>query len=263
MLLYPKLPHSTASEIAVELISLDISSLQQRWSNKHDAQYYSATGGNRASPEHLLEIRSKVMECAKNYGFPTPGSEEAKRKFDSACAAELHRTMLITANEASSNEVWQFMTCVLLPEVVSWRFRTYLGVTLERYLGGSRNALRRLWWRAYLLHDPSLTQPYNLLESLMEDELVQITERPTISGNRNVAKCICKSFIRLYTSKRISNRMEVMREGMKRIRRKSALISLDGMTEEQLSVVVDECLISAVEQMELAKKHGFNNIAKR
>jgi hypothetical protein len=262
MLLYPKLPHSTASEIAVELISLEIPSLQQRWSNKHDAQYYSATGGNRASPEHLMEIRSKVMECAKNSGFPAPGSDDANRKFDSACAIELHRTMLISANEASSNEVWQFMTCVLLPEVVSWRFRTYLGVTLERYLGGSRNALRRLWWRAYLLHDPSLTQPYSLMESLMEDELVQITERPTISGNGNVARQICKNFIQLYTSKRITNRMEVMREGMKRIRRKSALISLDGMIEEQLSVMVDECFTSALEQMELSKKPSFNDKAK-
>lgn len=263
MLLYPRLPHSTASEIAAELISLDIPSLQRKWSNKHDAQYYSATGGNRASPEHLMEIRLKVIECAKNNGFPILGSEEAKRKFDSACAAELNRTMLISANEASSNEVWQFMTCILLPEVVSWRFRTYLGVTLERYLGGSRNVLRRLWWRAYLLHDPSLPQPYSLMESLMEDELVQITERPTISGNGNVARRICKSFIQLYTSKHITNKMEVMREGMKRIRRKSALISLDGMIEEQLAVVVDECFNSAAEQIELAKKSDISGKTKK
>lgn len=247
MLLYPRLPHSIASAIAMELVPLDIPSFQRKWADKHDSQYYSATGGNRASQEHIMEIRSRVMACAQQSGFPETNSEKARRSFDCTCAAELHRTMLITPNEASSGEVWQFLTCVLLPEITAWRFRTSTGVTLERYLGGNRNTLRRLWWRAYLLSDMSLLRPYDFLEALMEDELVQITERPSISGNAIVARQICKSFIRLCATRHITNRMDIMREAMKRIRRRSALISLDGLMEEQLAPIVDECFSSAAD----------------
>src|SRR5690606_7653755 len=107
--------------------------------------------------------------------------------------------MEISANEATQVEMWAFLGCVLLPDVVRWRFPGRAATPDERFIGGARglrNTFGRLWWRAYLLEarrgEDGLLDP---LVALNEDEMVQITERPGLSGYPATASALAHAFL--------------------------------------------------------------------
>jgi len=98
--------------------------------------------------------------------------------------------MEIVPADAAEPGVWAFLCCVAVPDLACWRFP---GRTRERLLGGPRNALRRLWWRAYVLDRGSRE---GLSGRLGEDETVQIMERPTLAGNPRVATTLADAHLR-------------------------------------------------------------------
>lgn len=204
---------------------------------------FSPTGGTRVDFAELRSVATAIRLTASENGYPrtmSTGVRELGRNitgahtFDVLAAIQLHRRLSIHPHEASKDGVWEFFTCVLLPDVVRWRFPGSGVTSDERFLGGVRNVFARLWWRAYLLFEPSHYDPYRLLKFLNEDEIVQITERPVIGFNQRLTRFTVEAFIEtLQIHKRVP-RMELMREAQKHLSRSAPLISFDAVDDADL-----------------------------
>src|SRR5262249_30895389 len=133
---------------------------------------------------------------------------------------------------------------IVLPDIVRWRFPGARGITTdERFLGGTRglrNTFGRLWWRAQILYQPGQIEPYGYLNLLGEDDLVQITERPNLAGNTALARQTCRSFLQTARVSPSVTRSDLLRDGMKRLRRLLPLLSFQSLDSGVLADVVDE-----------------------
>lgn len=245
MLLYPRLPAYVARELAEERSSFSVEDLRNlSQPAEHPAAWYAPTGGQRIGRGQLISLQEGVRNLAQAYGYPASPDLEARGGFDSSCASFLHKEMEISASEGAMIGVWWFMTCVLLPDIVRWRFPGDEGTARERFVGSSRgmrrNAFGRLWWRAHLLRDSALEDPYRLLELLTEDELVQITERPSLAGSPSLARSISHSLI--WSDRQFEgdmSRRDLLRDSIKRIRRLYSMLSFDVLDDQELSNLVE------------------------
>jgi hypothetical protein len=245
MRLLPRLPAYEARRLAEEHSLVEWGRLKGAARSSSPRAEYGTTGGVRITELDLKSIQAKLvsaMSDAIESGGPA--------QFDRAATRILHSQLRISPSEASHPGGWAFLGCVLAPQVVRWRFPGQRGgqTPTERFLGanrGLRNTFGRLWWRAELLVEPDAPDPYELVLSLGEDELVQITERPTLSGDRRVAREIAKALGNFHGSTS-PPRMEVMRELAKRLRRRSALLELRAISDDSLRNVVMSELESAV-----------------
>lgn len=220
-------------------------SLQRVASLQHERAFYAPTGV-RATQQDIRLLRDRIRDVMEN--AISRGTLQGNRYFDVMAARVIRSEMDMTMSEAASVGVWSFMGCVVFPDVVRWRFPGQLGepTPSHRMLGsgrGVRNALGRLWWRAELLRDEAAADPYHLLEDLSEDELVQITERPSIAGNRRLAKHIGRAIAGLEIGPK---RQAVSRDTSKRIRRRLAFVDLRALPEADVEAFVRECLDEAI-----------------
>ncbi len=242
-LLYPRLRKIDAEEIAKKVSSIPPKAMFTAFDfdsvMDNQAVYFSPTG-TTAQKQHLIKIREEILTIASVSGFPEKNPDEKTRmEFDSTISEYLLENLDVHPSEASNIEIWFFMTCLLLPDIVRWRFYDSDNTSIERYLGSDRgirrNTFGRLWWRAYLLLDTNSTR--NLLVELNEDELVQITERPSLSNNQRIAKYLGEFYLTfLETNKQISefSRREILRDAIKRIRRFTSFTSLNLLENSDL-----------------------------
>lgn len=182
MLLLPQIPRFIAHEIATRLSGLSISEARQARAIDHPLKFFSPTGGAHANPQTLDSLRDEIERVAKESGYP---GQRNVGKFDYAVTELLHRILRITRNEASRPGVWQFLGCVLMPDIVIWRQRRADGgpVNLDNFLDSSNNLFRRLWWRAAIFDDRTrAATPYWLLEDMLEDAIQTFYERRGLSG---------------------------------------------------------------------------------
>lgn len=254
--LYPRLPQHIAQQTAEMLVTQTAAALQDSWATSRESVTYAPTGGNRITAEQLKLLRAAVLAVAERYGYPDASGKNAARKFDVECAIVLHKTMRLHPSEASHNEVWSFLACVLLPDVVRWRFDdstdTMRFVGRER--GMRRHAFGRLWWRAYLACNPRWKEPYILLHRLNEDDLVQVTERSSIAVRPALFRSFCVSFAIAAKSHAELPRRDLMREASKRMYRLLSLTAVEALNEGELRALTDdvfaktaEAIINAVE----------------
>jgi hypothetical protein len=240
--LYPRLPQHVALSAAENLIRHSPVELSDVWGTTHEAVTFAPTGGNRITPKSLELLRAAVLALSQKYGYPTAPSKNAARTFDVDCGILLHETMHLHPSEASHNEVWSFLACILLPDVVRWRFDDsndtmhYVG----RERGMRRHALGRLWWRAYLAHNPRWEKPYGLLRLLNEDDFVQITERSSIAVRPALFRAFCVSFARAAKTYDTIARRDLMREASMRMYRLLSLIAVEALSEQELHALTDD-----------------------
>lgn len=266
MLLYPELPGPVAEGLTDRLVSLSLDEARQESNIWHSAATYAATGGNRADPRALRLLQQAMRETARQYGYPDQPGARQKRDFDAVSSKLLHERMYLTPSEASKAGVWNFITCVLLPDIARWRFPGANDVTSrERFLGKNRalrNTFGRVWWRAHILYQPGAENPYELLDHLGEDELVQIMERPGIAGSPVLAKQICQSFLAACRiDSRISNTSELLRDAMKRLRRLLPLVSFDALDENGLRQLIDAIFAESSFSLFIQRENGLRGIA--
>jgi hypothetical protein len=239
MLLYPQLPEPVADQLAQRLGRLDNLAAKGAAAVDHPDVFYSPTGGRRAMQSDVSSLRASIVSIAKANGYPSGGAEEGWARFDSEAAAALHSTMDISANEASRPGVWAFMTCVLLCDIVRWRFPGgATGTPKERFLFGRRNALLRLWRRAFILGDPQHEDRYYLLRALGEDELVQIMERPFLAGTGPLARAVGRELLSAAARDASVPRRHLIREAQKYIRRLASFVAFDSLDPEVLNGMV-------------------------
>ena len=253
MYLYPRITLSAARQFAEQLGGESAVVLRAEYSSDHSLIHpqrslFAATGGTRADTNVLRQCRSGVRKVADQLGFPDLPSTNTAQTFDVEAAVVLYEVMQIAPAEASSLEVWAHMTCIMMPDIVRWRYHGER-TPHERFIGSGRGARRntfgRLWWRAYLFRDvQNEHDPYWLLRLLGEDDHVQITERPSIAGSDTLARQIVVSLHETWeglhrggVSPSFSER-ELLRDTMKRIRRRLSMTAFDLLEPEVRHQVV-------------------------
>jgi hypothetical protein len=238
MILFPQLPHHIALEM-VELARLaPISSLANQSRAVHPACKYTPVGGTRATVATLTDIRDQLLQLAIIAGYPSSPGVQAAAIFDAEAAMLINQKMLIAPAEAAKGGVWEFLSCVLLPDIVRWRFGgASLTITpIERFVAGRRNVFQRLWWRAYHLAPRSDCAPplSELLHSLGEDELVQLMERPSLAGIDGLPGFIAAGLLSASATHTTLTRRQLIREAQKRFLRLTSFLSFESIHADEI-----------------------------
>lgn len=230
--LYPRLLAAQAKPLFDEYRHLAIEELTSRVATSHDSAVYVATGGDRISSARLQELRSGVVDLAKQAGFPDDSDRVRNADFDLRLAALLHAETGMVPAEAASRDVWAFLALVLLPDVAFWRYPQppkdrVLGTDLTRHVFG------RLWWRAQLVRSSDAPEPYGALSILGEAAFDQIyARRAALGGSPHMVRAI----LRVWKDLDLTglNERETLRDFLKRLLRLAPFVLFDGIEEHAL-----------------------------
>jgi hypothetical protein len=196
---------------------------------------WGALGARRATETELQDIRDRVLTVARHFGFPDPLPRNDRGQFDAAAAVILAEPGLIPEEEGLRDDVWSWITTVLLPDVTVWRFSR----AEARFRGGVRNTFQRLWMRGAALDRGDGERRWTLLEALPEDAQVQIFERPGLSGSLRVARAIAEGWARAHATAGGRNLEDVTRRAILGLRASSQVLSLDALDDARLDQEVD------------------------
>lgn len=195
-----------------------------------------APSGGTAAVDLAGDIARGLREIAERHGFPQRGDTTRRAAFDVEAAIWLGPQDGLATGEGLRDDVWAFLTSVLLPDVVAWR---YPDLNPSRFAGGVRNCFQRLWVRGSVL-DQGSGHPdrWRLVETLSEDAMVQIFERASISSDARLARSIASAWVA--TADRIGRgRMEdVMRKSTKYLRLRNEIIDIGFLETEELDAVI-------------------------
>lgn len=233
---YPRIPTQVAIGILREFDGKPLSDFSDAAATEHLRSFFHPNYPYQVESSLLETIREGVVSIALKHGFPAElRSQSSAGDFDRETAVFLVENMNILPVEASVEEVWNFFTLVLLPDVGVWRYPYKPGdYEYARLIGKPRNVFRKLWWRAYVL-GPELSN------KLGEDETVNIMERPSVGGNRALARAIVRAHSRVrseFEGRFASS--EFLRTAMVQIRAINAVRGLTFLPEEGLQAEIDE-----------------------
>jgi hypothetical protein len=236
-LLIPRLERDAARRAVVRATALPLEEASQLLPDRSATVTYSAVGGSRIPDAELTALRADIVHRAREHGFPSELRDAAQ--FDGRCARLLRERLAITPHEASHEEVWSYLTCCWLLDVAIWRFGA--DADERRFIGNvNRNTFRRLWWRAEVLGEAID------LGGLGEDELVNVMERPTIAGDPRLARGITEEFLARVGRGEVGERMQLMREAMKRLLRLAPLVSFPALSDGETRLLIASTFDAAV-----------------
>ncbi|MBX3738961.1 MAG: hypothetical protein KF715_19870 [Candidatus Didemnitutus sp.] len=230
-------------KLAAERAALGIDDCRRARATAHRASVYLPTGGSvRAPVSHLAELAERLTEIAMRHGYP---HEQARNTDADAEWSEcLHRFLRLTPHQAAHEGMWHFMTLVLVPDLVRWRWGTSRGPDAsDRWITTrhrQRNTFGRLWWRCAVLHEAGAPAPYHRIHALGEDELVQLMERTSLSGNRRLAGVTADLLLETTRANPDVNRATLLRDQQKRILRLGAFMEFQAAGDEELRALVRE-----------------------
>lgn len=205
---------------------------------------FAASGGGRDSI-FIDSLGTAIREHAENQGFPLSTSEAKRSVFDTEVSKLLGVQSKLQTGEGLRDDVWAFLTTVVVPDVVGWRFPD---MAVERFHGGIRNALQRLWIRGNSLDLGEGRQDrWIFLEELTEDAMVQIFERASLSSEPRLAQAISASWLRTVNDVGRSRMERVMRSAVKLIRLRNEIVDLGAVSTEECRRQVDELFQKAVD----------------
>jgi hypothetical protein len=230
MYLLPQISTYIAESIAQQLCGLAVQTCRQHRAFSHTNQIYSPTGGTRISEQDYSKICEGLHNIAHTAGYPHAASS-TKMNFDVNAAIFLDRDFRMTDNEASKPGIWNFLSCVALPDLVRWRFLTERDTPIERFVAGPKNTFQRLWWRVKAYRDPTAPDPYWLVREIGEDESVGIMERTGLSGMRPFVVIVLQSLLECHKTNPSLARSELMRDAMKRFRRLGGILAIEHLEE--------------------------------
>lgn len=253
MTLLPRLPPLAAERILESYLGTGPD--QWRGFNANElpeAVRFTPTGGSPIAARKLEELREGILAIAKNNGFGGKGTRAELSCFDAQAAAWLADQSVLASGEALRDDVWAFVAIVMFPDIANWRF----GDSPERYLGGVRNTLQRLWMRGKLFdRGQESFDRWGLLEKLTEDAFVQITERPSLGGNPVLAIAIAEAWVRASLHHGKGAMESLTRRAMLQIRARNEVRSLDELPAESLVAVLD-----LIFETPAAKLHGSSTM---
>lgn len=229
---FPRLSQAKAVELLQDYSGRPPAELLSNSSTLLTQAFWYPTAALRASEPILQNLQKSMRECAVEFGYPgTTGTKSAQlTQFDRSAGRILFEKMPIVPADAASDDVWSFISLVVLPDVAFWRFPNRdKKPHYERILGRSRNVFRRLWWRTFTVGE-------ELGAFLLEDEATAIMERPSLGGNPRIATAMARTHMEWVssTSRERLPRTEVLREVAKRVLRLSMVATLSSLDDTEL-----------------------------
>lgn len=248
---WPRLPAGVARTLYEEQVLQDPAELREAASTEHPLAAPIAVGGAPVPVEGISELQSGIRAIADGLGFPEPLGEITS--FDQPAGRLLHERMGIIPADSGSDEVWSFLTLVVLPDVAAWRFP---GRTAERILGRPRNTFRRLWWRVETVGVDLIDVP----GGLGEDELVAIMERTTVAADPRSARLLGKA---IFESEKVEgvSRTELMRDVAKRYLRTQAVLALEILDDSEIGAILNRHLEDATNALSRPQHDRIHQVA--
>jgi len=198
---------------------------------------FAASGGSR-DLNFVDSLAEGIRGCAERHGFPEGASQAKRAKFDQDVAILLGMQWRLQTGEGLRNDVWAFLTTVMVPDVVAWRFPDQAS---ERFHGGVRNALQRLWIRGYALdRGEGHPERWLYLKELTEDSMVQIFERASLSSEPQLAQAIADAWIRTAADVGKGQMESIMRAATKLIRLRNEIVDLSAVSAEERTFQIDQ-----------------------
>lgn len=251
VVLLPRLSRLGVSRLMAELPDNYSSDEATSFLNDHASlSSFAASGGvreRRAAEEIASTIRKVAVEC----GFPDSSGHTGRAKFDRDAAIALTSFSALATGEGLRDDVWAYLTAALLPEIVRWRFES---ASHERFGGGVRNTLQRLYMRASVLDlgpDAGVDR-WRLLRALTEDAHVAIFERPSIGGNPTLARAVAHGWIHTAAHLAKGEMEGVMRRAIKLLRLRHQIVDLGVLEDHELAEVVASIFEDASGSMQSA-----------
>ncbi|MFC8921994.1 DUF6339 family protein [Cellulosimicrobium sp. NPDC057127] len=245
--LYPRLLRARVDALFDEYAnSTSLKELASRASAHDDAAVYVATGGSRVRPERLADLATSVRDLAGQHGYPQPPHRAPE--FDVALSRLLHGTMNVAAAEAASREMWAFLSLVLLPDVAYWRFPNPPGDRVKN-TDITRHVFGRLWWRAELVHDAALEDPYQFLTILGEADFDHVyARRAQIGASPKIVRNLLIVWSDLREAGQLDalNEREAFRSMLVLLRRIVPFLSLNALSDGALHDELDRTARQAI-----------------
>lgn len=260
MRLFPRLRLEVARQLAEDLSARGIGDARAGSAVAHPETVFAPIGGPISDGE-LAELQSQVRSLAEEHGYPDSRAQTDLASWDVETAILLHREMDIGAAEAVHAGLWAFTGCVLLPDVVLWRWGRGDSAPVERFLGaqrGIRNTFGRLWWRCEVLRhdgDDGYADVRRILDALGEDQHVQITERPGVASNRLVVRSMAHEWLQRLPAAAVPSEA-LMRDAAKRVRRRLAFTAYQALTAAEVSREVTRIFDAAVSSLSQGAGNG-------
>lgn len=217
---------------------------------------YAATGGSR-SEDIVRKLAEDLRAVARRYGDMREGAHRPRHAlYDRAATRVLALNPALRSGEALRDDVWTFISVVLLPDVVAWRFPK---PSMARYCGGVRNTFQRLWIRGVNLDRGSdHEERWGLVTALTEDAMVQIFERASILASPGLSRAIAEVWVKVATREGRHLMENITRTALKMIRIRNEIVDLAMLDEGELKAEIQELFDRSCRQHRIfAEKDGF------
>lgn len=238
VVLFPRLPGPAAEVLVRQFLELG----PENWKGFNPRELpeptrFAPTGGVRINDAQLQELRNQLVKIANAHGYSDDSTGRSRlADFDAAVSQYLALEGLLDSGEALRDDVWSFIGAVVCPDIVHWRF----GRAQERYLGGVRNSFQRLWMRGKVMdRGETHSDRWGLLRELSEDAMVQITERPSIGADPDLALAIAEAWVRAAAYHGKPSMELLMRKAILRVRIKNEIQYLAALPKVELNRVLD------------------------
>jgi hypothetical protein len=193
---------------------------------------WPGSGGRRVRPDELQLIRESLLQIARDSNFPRRATQAQKASFDAQSSAWLIESGLLPVGEALRDDVWTYICTCTVPDLCLWRFDS---ATPERFIGGIRNTLQRLWIRGRAFdRGATSTQRWELLWALTEDAMVQITERPSLGASSRVALAIAEAWYATAARVGAAKMEDLTRTAVRNIRIANEVLYLSALPDDAL-----------------------------
>ncbi|MEU1746606.1 hypothetical protein ACWD8I_03660 [Micromonospora arida] len=240
---YPRLPAHIAEQLLTHHTGRDLVELRRLSATADPRTTWYPTAPYRVAEDDLRALQQTVRAIATEANWPAPLSKTSGTAFDRLLAPALYRQMTIVPADTASEEVWSFLSLVLLPDVALWRFPNPLRRPgYDRIIGRPRNVYRRLWARIHSLGE-------DLGAQLYEDEAVAILERPTLGAHPRVARAIAHAHLTT-AGEAGAARTDILRITARRLRRLAVVVSLESLDDVQLAELVRRYTKEAIDQLQ-------------
>ncbi|MFF7860954.1 hypothetical protein [Pseudomonas monteilii] len=206
------------------------------------ATRFAPTGGSPVATKKLIELRCEVLKIKDECEAQKKSLRADFSSFDFQVAICLIEKDFLSSGESFRDDVWAFLSIVVMPDIVYWRF----GGSVERYFGGVRNTFQRLWMRGMLFDRGALSDNrWGLLNELTEDAFLQIVERPGIASNPVIATALAEAWLRASLIYGRGSMEALTRRAILKIRAKNEIRFMGGLPPDVLVDVLDEAFRDA------------------
>lgn len=246
MVIFPMLPTYLAGKLLKENVNPNFFNLDAM---KITFDYESLKkqciwllSGDRMSWSELFNIKVELENGTRSLISNECELKCSTSEFDRTLYRLVHDSFIdMTPSMASRIEVWNFFNVGMLPELVVARWRKNNKVNVnDRFFSHIRNYLGTIWWRTYFFYEEDATDPYRILDSLKEDDFVQITERTRLRGYPDLALELGRKIADIRESTAVSDSIKetVIRESIMDLRIQA--LGLDFNFIPNIKEVVDE-----------------------